>query len=90
MESRPHLLALVPLPLFSLQCQKFFTAVLLRPGSSSLAMAAHTPQQQDGMHRPVGTLCHSSIKLDSLLGGVACSSIPSIRKSTQEPSRQPA
>jgi hypothetical protein len=33
-------LAFVPEPLFSRQCQKFFTAVLLRPGSSSLAMAA--------------------------------------------------
>jgi hypothetical protein len=44
--SRAHLFALVPLPLLSLQCQKFFTAVLLRPGSSSLAMAARSSKQQ--------------------------------------------
>lgn len=43
--SRTHLLALVPEPLLRRQCQKFFTAVLLRPGSSSLAMAAATKQQ---------------------------------------------
>lgn len=34
-----HLLVCVPDPLLSLQCQKFLTAVLLRPGSSSLAIA---------------------------------------------------
>lgn len=38
-----YLLVWVPEPLFSLQCQKFFTAVLLRPGSRSLAIAAWQP-----------------------------------------------
>lgn len=44
-----HLLVCVPDPLLSRQCQKFFTAVLLRPGSSSLAIAArpaHGQQKQ--------------------------------------------
>jgi hypothetical protein len=35
-----YLLVWVPEPLLSLQCQKFLTAVLLRPGSRSLAIAA--------------------------------------------------
>ena len=51
-----HLLPARPPPPFNRQCQKFLTAVLLRPGRSSLAMAAGQESLQEVImsFQPIG------------------------------------